>query len=122
VAGDVTTTGRAGADVTSPRERQDLPASGDNGEVTQGAAPPGPAAPAPAAPPAAAAPEVSPEPAAPAAPAPPPTPPPGTGGGAAVRWRLARLGAPRGGGVNPVLEPLAKTVRATHPKADIRLI
>jgi (p)ppGpp synthase/HD superfamily hydrolase len=24
--------------------------------------------------------------------------------------------------VNPVLEPLAKTVRATHPKADIRLI
>jgi GTP diphosphokinase / guanosine-3',5'-bis(diphosphate) 3'-diphosphatase len=122
VAGDVTTTGRAGADVTSPRERQDLPASGDNGEVTQGAAPPGPAAPAPAAPPAAAAPEVSPEPAAPAAPAPPPTPPPGTGGGAAVRRRLARLGAPRGGGVNPVLEPLAKTVRATHPKADIRLI
>ena len=43
-------------------------------------------------------------------------------GGAAVRRRLARLGAPRGGGVNPVLEPLIKTVRATHPKADIRLI
>jgi GTP pyrophosphokinase len=53
---------------------------------------------------------------------PPPTPPPGTIGGAAVRRRLSRLGAPRGGGVNPVLEPLTKTVRATHPKADIRLI
>jgi len=43
-------------------------------------------------------------------------------GTAAVRRRLARLGAPRGGGANPVLEPLIKTVRATHPKADIRLI
>ena len=44
------------------------------------------------------------------------------GGGAAVRRRLARLGAPRGGGGNPVLEPMIKTVRATHPKADVRLI
>src|SRR5215472_12875493 len=43
-------------------------------------------------------------------------------GAAAVRRRLARLGAPRGGAVNPVLEPLIRTVRATHPKADIRLI
>jgi GTP diphosphokinase / guanosine-3',5'-bis(diphosphate) 3'-diphosphatase len=43
-------------------------------------------------------------------------------GTAAVRRRLARLGAPRGGGANPVLEPLIKTVRATHPKADVRLI
>jgi guanosine-3',5'-bis(diphosphate) 3'-pyrophosphohydrolase len=43
-------------------------------------------------------------------------------GAAAVRRRLARLGATRGGGVNPVLEPLTKTVRTTHPKADIRLI
>ncbi len=41
---------------------------------------------------------------------------------AGVRRRLARLGAPRGGGVNPVLEPLIKTVRRTHPKADVRLI
>jgi len=40
----------------------------------------------------------------------------------AVRRRLARLGAPRAAGMNPVLEPLIKTVRATHPKADIRLI
>ncbi len=44
------------------------------------------------------------------------------GGGAAVRRRLARLGAARGGSGNPVLEPLIKTVRATHPKADVRLI
>ena len=43
-------------------------------------------------------------------------------GTAAVRRRLARLGASRGGGPNPVLEPLIKTVRATHPKADVRLI
>jgi GTP diphosphokinase / guanosine-3',5'-bis(diphosphate) 3'-diphosphatase len=41
--------------------------------------------------------------------------------GAGVRRRLARLGAQRGT-VNPVLEPLIKTVRSTHPKADIRLI
>jgi len=40
----------------------------------------------------------------------------------AVRRRLARLGAPRAGAMNPVLEPLIKTVRATHPKADVRLI
>ena len=43
-------------------------------------------------------------------------------GAAAVRRRLARLGAPRSGGINPVLEPLIKTVRTTHPKADVRLI
>jgi GTP diphosphokinase / guanosine-3',5'-bis(diphosphate) 3'-diphosphatase len=46
----------------------------------------------------------------------------GASGAAAVRRRLARLGATRAGGVNPVLEPLVKTVRTTHPKADIRLI
>ncbi|HLX51854.1 MAG TPA: bifunctional (p)ppGpp synthetase/guanosine-3',5'-bis(diphosphate) 3'-pyrophosphohydrolase [Streptosporangiaceae bacterium] len=39
-----------------------------------------------------------------------------------MRRRLARLGAQRGGAVNPVLEPLIKTIRATHPKADIRQI
>jgi guanosine-3',5'-bis(diphosphate) 3'-pyrophosphohydrolase len=44
--------------------------------------------------------------------------PPGVG----VRRRLARLGAQRGSGVNPVLEPLMKTIRATHPKADIRMV
>ena len=42
--------------------------------------------------------------------------------GVGVRRRLARLGSQRGANVNPVLEPLIKTVRATHPKADIRLI
>jgi GTP diphosphokinase / guanosine-3',5'-bis(diphosphate) 3'-diphosphatase len=42
--------------------------------------------------------------------------------GAGVRRRLARLGAQRVATVNPVLEPLIKTVRATHPKADVRLI
>jgi GTP pyrophosphokinase len=65
-----------------------------------------------------------PSPAAPSAAAPGPAAAgsPGGTGGAGVRRRLARLGAPRGGGINPVLEPLIKTVRATHPKADIRLI
>jgi GTP pyrophosphokinase len=42
--------------------------------------------------------------------------------GVGVRRRLARLGAQRGTTINPVLEPLIKTVRATHPKADVRLI
>ena len=46
----------------------------------------------------------------------------GAAPGVGVRRRLARLGAQRGAGINPVLEPLIKTVRATHPKADIRLI
>ena len=44
--------------------------------------------------------------------------PPGVG----VRRRLARLGAQRGAAVNPVLEPLIKTIRATHPKADVRTV
>jgi GTP diphosphokinase / guanosine-3',5'-bis(diphosphate) 3'-diphosphatase len=42
--------------------------------------------------------------------------------GVGVRRRLARLGAQRSTTLNAVLEPLIKTVRATHPKADIRLI
>ena len=49
------------------------------------------------------------------------TQPDGGSGAAAMRRRLARLG-PRGGTVNPVLEPLIRTVRTTHPKADVRLI
>ena len=71
--------------------------------------------PAPAPPPAAAEPKrprATPAPGGPAAPA----------SGASVRRRLARLGAQRVATVNPVLEPLIKTVRATHPKADVRLI
>src|SRR5690606_15689073 len=39
----------------------------------------------------------------------------------AARRRLPRFGG-QGGAMNPVLEPLFKTVRATHPKADLRLI
>ncbi|GIH46533.1 GTP pyrophosphokinase [Microbispora rosea] len=39
----------------------------------------------------------------------------------ATRRRLARFGG-QWGAMNPVLEPLFKTVRATHPKADLRLI
>ncbi len=45
-----------------------------------------------------------------------------TPGHAGVRRRLARLGAQRASTMNPVLEPLIKTVRATHPKADVRTI
>jgi len=48
--------------------------------------------------------------------------PDGASGAAMMRRRLARLGAPRAGAVNPVLEPLIRTVRTTHPKADIRKI
>ena len=45
----------------------------------------------------------------------------GSSGHAGVRRRLGRLASPRGG-VNPVLEPLIRTVRNTHPKADTKLI
>src|SRR5215813_3568527 len=160
VAGDVTMTGRAGADAASSAPgQQGFPAApGDNGEAARDTAVPASAEPAPAeaaptelasAEPAPAEPasaesapaEPAPAESAPAEPAPaavpeaspgpaaldvptarPATTPPGTIGGAAVRRRLARLGATRGGGVNPVLEPLTKTVRATHPKADIKAI
>ncbi|WP_420160532.1 RelA/SpoT family protein [Nocardiopsis sp. CNT-189] len=47
---------------------------------------------------------------------------PGPSSSVRVRRRLARLGAQRGVTMNPVLEPLIKTVRATHPKVDVRLI
>jgi GTP diphosphokinase / guanosine-3',5'-bis(diphosphate) 3'-diphosphatase len=46
----------------------------------------------------------------------------GAGSAAGVRRRLARLGAQRASAVNPVLEPLIKTVRVIHPKADVRII
>src|SRR5699024_8184220 len=52
-------------------------------------------------------------------PHPAPSPTPST---VRVRRKLARLGAQRGVTMNPVLEPLTKTVRATHPKVDVRLI
>ncbi len=41
--------------------------------------------------------------------------------GTGVRARLARLGGARPG-ANPVLEPLLRAVKATHPKADLSLI
>jgi GTP pyrophosphokinase len=47
---------------------------------------------------------------------------PDQAGHAGVRRRLGRFGSPRGSGVNRVLEPLIRTVRTTHPKADIKLI
>ncbi len=107
MAGDVAMTGRAGADVTSPSpEPPEVAAAA--GEGDEGA---------PTAPGSRAAPVSTPRPRAAT-----PSSQPGTAGGATVRRRLARLGATRGSGVNPVLEPLIKTVRATHPKADIRLI
>ena len=132
MAGDVATTGMAGSDVTqSAPERPDGPpvTGGQGGVAGNGSMPsrPAPARPDPgpqAVPEAAPSPDQPPVPAAAEAPAGPAARPASAGptGGAAVRRRLARLGAPRGGGVNPVLEPLIKTVRATHPKADIRLI
>jgi GTP pyrophosphokinase len=39
-----------------------------------------------------------------------------------VRARLARLTAAKAGGVPPVLEPLTRTIRAAHPKADLRQV
>ena len=131
MAGDVATTGTAAADVTqSVPERGESSVPGQDAEVArEEAAPPrrGRSRPAPAAgSPAPAPADETPVSAAPAAAAAAPgrAAPGSTGitGGAGVRRRLARLGAPRGGGINPVLEPLIKTVRGTHPKADIRLI
>ena len=49
----------------------------------------------------------------------------GTGppSGRRVRARLARLTAPsKPGGTPPVLEPLLRTIRTSHPKADTRLV
>ncbi|MDO7866926.1 bifunctional (p)ppGpp synthetase/guanosine-3',5'-bis(diphosphate) 3'-pyrophosphohydrolase [Nocardioides sp. WY-20] len=39
-----------------------------------------------------------------------------------MRARLARIGAQQRGGTNPVLEPLFRSVRASHPKADLALL
>jgi guanosine-3',5'-bis(diphosphate) 3'-pyrophosphohydrolase len=47
----------------------------------------------------------------------------GTPSGRRVRARLARLTAPsKPGGTPPVLEPLLRTVRTSHPKADTRVV
>jgi guanosine-3',5'-bis(diphosphate) 3'-pyrophosphohydrolase len=42
--------------------------------------------------------------------------------GRRVRARLARLTAAKASGIPPVLEPLTRTIRASHPKADLRVI
>jgi len=42
--------------------------------------------------------------------------------GRRVRARLARLTAVKAGGTPPVLEPLTRTIRTNHPKADLRLV
>src|SRR5215510_3055910 len=124
VAGDVATTGTAAADVTqSVPGPEESPVPGEVTEVARDVAAPRraqarPAAGGPAPPAAASQAAATTSPPATASPA----PSSGISGGAGVRRRLARLGAPRGGGINPVLEPLIKTVRATHPKADIRVI
>ena len=130
MAGDVATTGTAAADVTqSVPERGESSVPGQDAEVAREATPPrrarsrpAPATGSPAPAPAADSPASAPSAAPAAAPGQAAPGSPGITGGAGVRRRLARLGAPRGGGINPVLEPLIKTVRATHPKADIRLI
>jgi guanosine-3',5'-bis(diphosphate) 3'-pyrophosphohydrolase len=104
VAGDVVTAGKAAADVTLP-DGDAPPAAGPErpGEAAQR---PGSVAadggPAPGAAPGRHRPVHG-----------LPVPAPG------VRRRLARLGVPRSG-ANPVLEPLIKTLRTAHPKADVR--
>ena len=115
MAGDVLTTTTAGAETARIEDTAEL-ASQAPGETDQATATaPGDGAPARAE-----------APARPQRPqrqertpaAQPSAAPPGVG----VRRRLARLGAQRGPGVNPVLEPLMKTIRATHPKADVRTV
>ncbi|MER7704338.1 bifunctional (p)ppGpp synthetase/guanosine-3',5'-bis(diphosphate) 3'-pyrophosphohydrolase [Kitasatospora sp. NPDC097605] len=78
---------------------------------------------------AAAAPENRPTPSAatPARPAPTPSRPPapagrGSAGGGGMRARLARLGGQRSSVLNPVLEPLFRSIRANDPKADPALL
>jgi guanosine-3',5'-bis(diphosphate) 3'-pyrophosphohydrolase len=117
VAGDVMTTAMAGAEGAARNGESVDPAQldgQDNGETNQGTAT-GPQTGAPGNV------QVPARPARPTrqglAPAAQPVPP-----GAGARRRLPRLGAQRGSGVNPVLEPLVKTIRAHHPKADVRTV
>ena len=102
MAGDVATAGKAGSGVTQDAAGQG-PADQELSVAADGVTPPvsTPAATQPAATEDGAAASVA-------------TP-------AGVRRRLGRFASPRGG-VNPVLEPLIKTVRTTHPKADVKLI
>jgi guanosine-3',5'-bis(diphosphate) 3'-pyrophosphohydrolase len=120
VAGDVMTTATAGAEAARIEETAEFPeeARGDTDQATatrpeRGTPAGGDGKIAPAGPSSAPARHERQEIASAAQPALP---------GVGVRRRLARLGAQRGSGVNPVLEPLIKTIRATHPKADVRTV
>jgi len=55
----------------------------------------------------------------PAQPAPAPDWRPDDTGPIGLRARIARLGSRSGGSTSPVIEPLLRTVRSNHPKADI---
>lgn len=46
----------------------------------------------------------------------------GLAGTTRVLSRIARFGASRGSTTSPLLEPLLRTVRATHPKADLGML
>jgi GTP pyrophosphokinase len=46
----------------------------------------------------------------------------GLGGTTRVLSRIARFGSGRGPTTSPLLEPLLRTVRATHPKADLSVL
>ncbi|WP_439652465.1 RelA/SpoT family protein [Nocardioides jiangxiensis] len=64
----------------------------------------------------------SPSPASAQSPATPAAEPIGAQSARRMRARLARIGAQQRGGTNPVLEPLFRSVRASHPKADLALL
>ncbi|MCW2723256.1 MAG: (p)ppGpp synthetase SpoT/RelA [Frankiales bacterium] len=92
-------------------------------DITPVAVPPAPAPEAPAA----GALTVEDVQSAPAVPAPPAPADPddfraGPPSGRRVRARLARLTATKPGALPPVLEPLARTIRTAHPKADLRVV
>jgi guanosine-3',5'-bis(diphosphate) 3'-pyrophosphohydrolase len=146
VAGDVATAGTAGSEITQAASGQHDPGERELHQAGNGVSPT-PGTPASALPPSALPPsalheavpaeavpakavpaeavpaEAVPAEAVPAEVVPAEAVPAETGqASAGVRRRLARFGSPRSGGINPVLEPLIKTARTTHPKADIRLI
>src|SRR3954453_5875626 len=54
--------------------------------------------------------------------APPDLPPSTPGPPARARARRGGLGGPKGGPLPGVPEPLLKTLRANHPKADTRIV
>ncbi len=98
------------ATATRPPVPARLPATGS---AAQPAAPPTASPPSPAA-------AATPAPAAVSGSVVEPADGAGAPSGRRVRARLARFTAAKSGGMPPVLEPLSRTVRATHPKADLR--